>query len=161
MGMGKNGHGQKWSWIPPSYIMGSLMTTPTAIRSEWLQHLSPAPPLSVIQWQWRLQVPGHIRWRGGNRISCSNYCCQRYVFEITALNKLQKEFTFQDDKIPVVSRNGWFMHGRNSALQPSLKILDFFRTFSNILIKKITPWWQFNLKAQTNQLGTIHSHTVK
>ena len=50
------------------------------------------------------------------------------MWEAKNLKKVAKlpHLTVQDDKIPVVSRNGWFMHGRNSALQPSLKILDFF-----------------------------------
>ena len=47
--------------------------------------------------------------------------------------------TLQVDKIPVVSRNGWFIHGRNYSLQPSLKILVFFRNFgfNDNLIKKL------------------------
>ena len=49
--------------------------------------------------------------------------------------------TLQVDKIPVVSRNGWFIHGRNYSLQPSLKILDFFSKFwiliDDNLIKKL------------------------
>ena len=52
----------------------------------------------------------------------------------------------QVDKIPVVSRNGWFIHGRNYSLQPSLKILDFFSKF----------WILINI-FQTNQLAGYRS----
>ena len=61
------------------------------------------------------------------------------VLELTLKRKndpLHQCTTLQVDKIPVVSRNGWFIHGRNYSLQPSLKILDFFSKFW-ILIKKL------------------------
>ena len=55
--------------------------------------------------------------------------------------KYMAGYTLQVDKIPVVSRNGWFIHGRNYSLQPSLKILDFFSKFwiliDDNLIKKL------------------------
>ena len=75
--------------------------------------------------------------RGAVRICLS---MQAYIYTPAPTVTIRiYEDTLQDDKIPVVSRNGWFIHGRNYSLQPSLKILVFFRNFgfNDNLIKKL------------------------